>query len=209
MFDLPFNFNLLCWVLAGWYLNVTCRVLCLKKAAVEKAQALWAASTTSFKSMLQERGDINVNSRWLRVGAPCWIGSSFSGEYMIIYPTCQWFFFSFSLQKEICWTRWLNNDLVKEVHNRLPLIMDIRNVENSTLVLSGCSQQLFTSPWGRFGISKTWANLQRLDSSISYDIFDGVWGNRDLFILFCVSQEWFLKGPIGFIYFYFFGYKLF
>ncbi|XP_022992104.1 pre-mRNA-processing protein 40C [Cucurbita maxima] len=43
------------------------RVLCLKKAAVEKAQALWAASTTSFKSMLQERGDINVNSRWLRV----------------------------------------------------------------------------------------------------------------------------------------------
>ncbi|KAL0562158.1 hypothetical protein IC582_002610 [Cucumis melo] len=43
------------------------RVLCLKKAAVEKAQALWAASTTSFKSMLQEREDINVNSRWFRV----------------------------------------------------------------------------------------------------------------------------------------------
>ncbi|XP_022146153.1 pre-mRNA-processing protein 40C [Momordica charantia] len=43
------------------------RVICLKKAAVEKAHALWAASTTSFKSMLRERGDINVNSRWLRV----------------------------------------------------------------------------------------------------------------------------------------------
>ncbi|KAI4357005.1 hypothetical protein L6164_000983 [Bauhinia variegata] len=43
------------------------RVLPLKKAAEEKAQALRAAIATSFKSMLQERGDITVNSRWSRV----------------------------------------------------------------------------------------------------------------------------------------------
>ncbi|KAK4264142.1 hypothetical protein QN277_029471 [Acacia crassicarpa] len=43
------------------------RVLPLKKAAEEKAQAIRAAAAASFYSMLQERGDITVNSRWSRV----------------------------------------------------------------------------------------------------------------------------------------------
>ncbi|XP_054823893.1 pre-mRNA-processing protein 40C isoform X2 [Prosopis cineraria] len=43
------------------------RVLPLKKAAEEKAQAIRAAAAASFKSMLLERGDITVNSRWSRV----------------------------------------------------------------------------------------------------------------------------------------------
>lgn len=46
----------------------TCRVLPLKRAAEEKAQAARAAAATSFKSMLQEKGDITVSSRWSRVG---------------------------------------------------------------------------------------------------------------------------------------------
>ncbi|KAF7827442.1 pre-mRNA-processing protein 40C isoform X1 [Senna tora] len=45
----------------------TIQVLPLKKAAEEKAQAMRAAAAASFKSMLHERGDINVNSRWSRV----------------------------------------------------------------------------------------------------------------------------------------------
>ncbi|XVF02932.1 hypothetical protein REPUB_Repub04eG0217200 [Reevesia pubescens] len=43
------------------------RVLRLKRAAEEKAQAIRAAAASSFKSMLKEKGDINVNSRWSRV----------------------------------------------------------------------------------------------------------------------------------------------
>ncbi|KAJ8759627.1 hypothetical protein K2173_009274 [Erythroxylum novogranatense] len=43
------------------------RVLPLKKAVNEKAEAERAAAVASFKSMLQERGDITVNSRWSRV----------------------------------------------------------------------------------------------------------------------------------------------
>ncbi|XVE85507.1 hypothetical protein DITRI_Ditri17bG0096300 [Diplodiscus trichospermus] len=43
------------------------RVLLLKRAAEEKAQAIRAAAASSFKSMLKEKGDINVNSRWSRV----------------------------------------------------------------------------------------------------------------------------------------------
>ncbi|XP_050372348.1 pre-mRNA-processing protein 40C isoform X2 [Argentina anserina] len=43
------------------------RVLPLKKAAEEKAEAERAAAATSFKCMLQEKGDITVNSRWSRV----------------------------------------------------------------------------------------------------------------------------------------------
>ncbi|XVF85511.1 hypothetical protein PTKIN_Ptkin17bG0123300 [Pterospermum kingtungense] len=43
------------------------RVLPLKKAAEEKAQAIRVAAASSFKSMLKEKGDINVNSRWSRV----------------------------------------------------------------------------------------------------------------------------------------------
>ncbi|RDX86902.1 Pre-mRNA-processing protein 40C, partial [Mucuna pruriens] len=43
------------------------RVLPLKKAAEEKAQATRAAAATSFKSMLKEQGDISFNSRWSRV----------------------------------------------------------------------------------------------------------------------------------------------
>ncbi|KAK7404355.1 hypothetical protein VNO78_05188 [Psophocarpus tetragonolobus] len=43
------------------------RVLPLKKAAEEKAQAMRAAAAASFKSMLKERGDISLNSRWSRV----------------------------------------------------------------------------------------------------------------------------------------------
>ncbi|OMO93899.1 hypothetical protein COLO4_16625 [Corchorus olitorius] len=43
------------------------RVLPLKKAAEEKAQAERAAAASEFKSMLKEKGDINVNSRWSRV----------------------------------------------------------------------------------------------------------------------------------------------
>ncbi|CAB4295957.1 unnamed protein product [Prunus armeniaca] len=43
------------------------RVLPLKRAAEEKAQAARAAAATSFKSMLQEKGDITVSSRWSRV----------------------------------------------------------------------------------------------------------------------------------------------
>lgn len=47
----------------------TCRVFPLKRAAEEKAQAAQAAAANSFKSMLQEKGDIAVSSRWSRVGA--------------------------------------------------------------------------------------------------------------------------------------------
>ncbi|XP_030482648.2 pre-mRNA-processing protein 40C [Cannabis sativa] len=43
------------------------RVLPLRKAAEEKAQAIRAATASSFKSLLQEKGDITVNSRWSRV----------------------------------------------------------------------------------------------------------------------------------------------
>ncbi|PON93729.1 WW domain containing protein [Trema orientale] len=43
------------------------RVLPLKRAAEEKARAIRAATTSSFKSMLREKGDITVNSRWSRV----------------------------------------------------------------------------------------------------------------------------------------------
>lgn len=49
-------------------LHLYCRVLPLKRAAEEKAQAIRAATASSFKSMLQEKGDITVNSRWSRVG---------------------------------------------------------------------------------------------------------------------------------------------
>lgn len=41
----------------------------MKRAAEEQAQAVRAAAAASFKSMLQEKGDITVNSRWSRVGA--------------------------------------------------------------------------------------------------------------------------------------------
>ncbi|KAK8370309.1 hypothetical protein V6Z12_A01G170000 [Gossypium hirsutum] len=43
------------------------RVLLLKRAAEEKARVIRAAAASSFKSMLKEKGDINVNSRWSRV----------------------------------------------------------------------------------------------------------------------------------------------
>ncbi|WCJ41921.1 pre-mRNA-processing protein 40C [Euphorbia peplus] len=43
------------------------RVLTIRKAAQEKAQAERAALAASFKSMLQERGDVTVNSRWSKV----------------------------------------------------------------------------------------------------------------------------------------------
>ncbi|CAN0923871.1 Pre-mRNA-processing protein 40C [Linum grandiflorum] len=43
------------------------RVLSLKKAAKEKAQAERSAIAASFKSMLRERGDITLQSRWSRV----------------------------------------------------------------------------------------------------------------------------------------------
>nr|XP_028947374.1 pre-mRNA-processing protein 40C-like [Malus domestica] len=44
-----------------------CRVLPLKRAAEEKAQAECAAAAAGFKSMLKEKGDITVSSRWSRV----------------------------------------------------------------------------------------------------------------------------------------------
>lgn len=44
------------------------RILPLKKAAEEKAQAIRAATVSSFKSMLREKEDITVSSRWSRVG---------------------------------------------------------------------------------------------------------------------------------------------
>ncbi|KAF9677058.1 hypothetical protein SADUNF_Sadunf08G0068100 [Salix dunnii] len=43
------------------------RILLLKKAAQEKAQAERASAVASFKSMLRDKGDITVNSRWSRV----------------------------------------------------------------------------------------------------------------------------------------------
>ncbi|XP_031383288.1 pre-mRNA-processing protein 40C isoform X3 [Punica granatum] len=43
------------------------RVMPLRKAAEEKARALRAAATSSFKSLLRDKGDITVNSRWYRV----------------------------------------------------------------------------------------------------------------------------------------------
>lgn len=42
-------------------------MLPLKKAADEKARAIRAAASASFKSMLKEQGDITSNSRWSRV----------------------------------------------------------------------------------------------------------------------------------------------
>lgn len=55
-----------------------CRVLPLKRAAVEKAQEIRAAAASSFKSMLHEKGDISVNSRWSRVRALC--------IFLVLYP---------------------------------------------------------------------------------------------------------------------------
>ncbi|KAA8532296.1 hypothetical protein F0562_032329 [Nyssa sinensis] len=43
------------------------RVLPLKRAAEEKLQAIRAAAASSFKSMLQDKGDITTSSRWSRV----------------------------------------------------------------------------------------------------------------------------------------------
>ncbi|KAJ0969000.1 hypothetical protein J5N97_021877 [Dioscorea zingiberensis] len=43
------------------------KILPLKKAAEEKIQAIRMAATSSFKSMLRDRGDITPNSRWSRV----------------------------------------------------------------------------------------------------------------------------------------------
>ncbi|KAF8407472.1 hypothetical protein HHK36_006606 [Tetracentron sinense] len=43
------------------------RVLPLKKAADEKIQAIRTAATSSFKSMLQDNGDITTSTRWYRV----------------------------------------------------------------------------------------------------------------------------------------------
>lgn len=43
------------------------RVLPLKRAAYERAQAERTAATSSFKSMLQENGDITSSSRWSKV----------------------------------------------------------------------------------------------------------------------------------------------
>jgi len=43
------------------------RVLPLKRAAEEKAQALRTAAATSFKSLLRDKGDITINSRWSKV----------------------------------------------------------------------------------------------------------------------------------------------
>ncbi|KAL5553004.1 hypothetical protein UlMin_040405 [Ulmus minor] len=43
------------------------RVLPLKRASEEKARAIRAAASSSFKSMLREKGDITVHSRWSRV----------------------------------------------------------------------------------------------------------------------------------------------
>lgn len=44
-----------------------CRVLALKKAAQEKAHAERVAAAASFKSLLRDKGDITVDSRWSRV----------------------------------------------------------------------------------------------------------------------------------------------
>lgn len=52
------------WMMGGLFVF---RVLPLRKAAKEKAQAIRAAAAASFKAMLQEQGDITVNSRWSRV----------------------------------------------------------------------------------------------------------------------------------------------
>lgn len=43
------------------------RVLPLKRAAEEKVQAIRAAAASSFKSMLREKGDITLSSRWSKV----------------------------------------------------------------------------------------------------------------------------------------------
>ncbi|KAK4761244.1 hypothetical protein SAY87_006137 [Trapa incisa] len=43
------------------------RVLALKKAVEEMTRALRAASASSFKSLLREKGDVTTNSRWYRV----------------------------------------------------------------------------------------------------------------------------------------------
>nr|XP_016437993.1 PREDICTED: pre-mRNA-processing protein 40C-like [Nicotiana tabacum] len=44
-----------------------CRVLQLRKAAQEKAYAVRAAAISQFKSMLREREDITLNTRWSKV----------------------------------------------------------------------------------------------------------------------------------------------
>ena len=62
-------FRILLSILVTKCLCFCLRVLLLKRAAEEKAQALRAATASSFKSMLKEKGDINVNSRWSRVCA--------------------------------------------------------------------------------------------------------------------------------------------
>jgi transcription elongation regulator 1 len=51
------------------------RIHLLKKAAQEKAQAERAYAAASFKSMVRDKGDITVSSRWSRV---CYIGVRFN-----------------------------------------------------------------------------------------------------------------------------------
>lgn len=51
------------------------RIHLLKKAAQEKAQAERAYAADSFKSMLRDKGNITVSSRWSRV---CYIGVRFN-----------------------------------------------------------------------------------------------------------------------------------
>lgn len=55
--------------LVGHHFFSLIRVLPLKRAAEEKAQAIRQAAASSFKSMLHDRGDITKSSRWSRVGA--------------------------------------------------------------------------------------------------------------------------------------------
>lgn len=43
-------------------------MLLLKRSAQEKAQAQHAVTTSNFKSLLKDRGDITSTSRWSKVG---------------------------------------------------------------------------------------------------------------------------------------------
>lgn len=101
--------------LVGHGFYPVCRVLPLKRAAEEKAQAIRAAAASSFKSMLCDKGDITTSTRWSRVGAII----QFFNKHM---RKCMLAFGLFSeLEKHVCfWTKFISHMLV---YNLKPLYL--------------------------------------------------------------------------------------
>lgn len=85
--------------LVGHGFYPVCRVLPLKRAAEEKAQAIRAAAVSSFKSMLRDKGDITTSTRWSRVGAIIHFYNKHMWKCMLAFGLF------YELEKHVCfWT---------------------------------------------------------------------------------------------------------